>query len=56
MRFTKFSIIIAYAMAIVAIVLFVASWFNFGDLTYATWLVAQGCFVLLVSIWVNVCS
>lgn len=56
MRFTKFSIIVAYIMAIVAVVLFVGAWFNSGDLQRATWFVVQGCFLLLFSIWANVCS
>ncbi|MBR2837783.1 MAG: hypothetical protein IKE55_03265 [Kiritimatiellae bacterium] len=56
MRFTKFSIIIAYVMALLALVLFVASWFHAGEPAFAGWLVGQGCFLLLASIWVNVCS
>ena len=56
MRFTKFSIIVSYVMAIIAVVLLVASWFHLGDLQHATWLIAQGCFLLLLSIWANVCS
>ena len=56
MRFMKMSIIISYAMMTLALVLFVASWFHLGDLVYASWLVVQACFCLLLSIWVNVCS
>ena len=56
MRFTKFSIIVSYVMAIMAVVMFVTAWFYMGDLQHATWLIAQGCFLLLLSIWANVCS
>ena len=56
MRFTKSAIVIAYVLATVAVVLFVASWFYTGDPAFATWLIAQACFCLLLSIWANVCS
>ena len=56
MRFTKASIVLAYAMAALAVVFYVVAWFHMGDLQHATWLIAHGCFLLLLSIWANVCS
>lgn len=56
MRLTKASIVIAYVMAALAVVFYIAAWFHMADPTFATWLVAQGCFLLLLSIWANVCS
>ena len=56
MRFTKFSIVLAYVMAALAIAFYAAAWLSMGDPQHATWLVAQGCFLLLLSIWANVCS
>lgn len=56
MRFTKASIVIAYVMAALAVVLYVTAWFHMADPAFATWLIAQACFCLLLSIWANVCS
>lgn len=56
MRPSKFSIIVAYIMAIVAVVFYITAWFHMGDPATATWCIAQGCFLLLLSIWANVCS
>ena len=56
MRPSKFSIIVAYIMAIAAVVFCVTAWFHMGDPATATWYIAQGCFLLLLSIWTNVCS
>lgn len=56
MRFTKASIVISYVMAALSIAFYAAAWFHMGDLQHATWLIAQGCFLLLLSIWANVCS
>lgn len=56
MRFTKAQIIVAYILAIVAIVFYVTAWLNAGDTQQATYYVTNGCFCLLLSIWANVCS
>ena len=56
MRPAKVSIIITYIAAIMACVMFVASWFHVGDAPYATYLAVQACFLLLAGIWAHVCS
>ena len=58
MRMTKVAIIVSYIMAAVALLLFVSSvaCTAIGETGTATLLVAQGCFLLLLSIWANVCS
>jgi hypothetical protein len=43
-------------MAIAAVVLYVTAWFHMVDHATATWYIAQACFLLLLSIWTNVCS
>lgn len=56
MRPSNVSIVITYIDAIMACVMFVASWFHVGDAPYATYLAVQACLLLLAGIWVHVCS
>ena len=52
---TNAFIIVMYAMALLALVFYVAAWFS-GDVVRSIWCVVHGCFLLLLSIWLNVCS
>ena len=56
MRPGFFGVAITYIVAIMACVMFVASWFHVGDAPYATYLAVQACFLLLAGIWAHVCS
>ena len=49
---TKLAIIAGYAMAAIAVVLFICAFFSPDP----AWPTAQGAFLLALSIWFNVCS
>lgn len=56
MRPSKASIVVTYLAAIAAVLLCITAWLNMADVPYATYCTANGCFLLLLGVWVHVCS
>ena len=55
MRFTKLTIVLGYVLFAIAIAFYAGAWLM-ADTAQATCYIAHGCFMLLLSIWANVCS
>ena len=56
MRPGKVWVLATYAMALAALAFYVVAWLNAADACQAAWYAANGCFLLLASIWSHVCS